>query len=211
MECFKLLFDLLAWIEHQFFWWHKRFMEGRESLRDDEWCGRSKKVRTPELICQRVRGRLRVTMLRFWGSSGRDSVGRGQDSSNRVSGISTRIIYQSTTPSFSQTTKMGIKTVPRPPYSSDVAPSDFCLFPNFKENLRDNWGDERGCDEGHWHARPRRLPLGLSESVGTVQQVHCSRRRFLRRGIEFHVCAINKSAHTKKRLETYWRHRVYDF
>ena len=32
------------------FEWHKRFKEGRESVRDDERCGRSKKVRTPELI-----------------------------------------------------------------------------------------------------------------------------------------------------------------
>ena len=43
------------------FEWHKRFKEGRESVRDDERCGRSKKVNTPELIGQRVR----VTMLRF--------------------------------------------------------------------------------------------------------------------------------------------------
>ena len=45
----------------------------------------------------------RNTMLRFKGSSGRDSVGRGQHSSNRVSGISTRTMHQSTTPSLSQT------------------------------------------------------------------------------------------------------------
>ena len=32
--------------------WHKRFMEGRECEWDDEWCGRSKEVRTPELIGQ---------------------------------------------------------------------------------------------------------------------------------------------------------------
>ena len=32
------------------FEWHKRFKEGRESLRDDERCGRSKEVNTPELI-----------------------------------------------------------------------------------------------------------------------------------------------------------------
>ena len=30
------------------FEWHKRFKEGRESLRDDERCGRSKEVNTPE-------------------------------------------------------------------------------------------------------------------------------------------------------------------
>ena len=45
------------------FEWHKRFKEGKESVRDDERFGRSKEVNTPELIGQRVR--LRVTMLRF--------------------------------------------------------------------------------------------------------------------------------------------------
>ena len=29
-------------------------------------------------------------------------------------------------------TKMGIKTVPRPPYSPDFAPCDFCLFPKLR-------------------------------------------------------------------------------
>ena len=60
------------------------------------------------------------------------------------------------------------------------------------------WGDERSCDKGHWHAHTRGLPWGLPEVVGMVQQVHCSRRRLLQRGLEFHVCTINKSAHTKK-------------
>ena len=45
------------------FKWHKRFKEGRKSVRDDERCGRSKEVNTAELIGQRVR--VRVTMLRF--------------------------------------------------------------------------------------------------------------------------------------------------
>ena len=34
------------------FEWHKRFKEGKESLRDDETCGRSKEVETPEFIGQ---------------------------------------------------------------------------------------------------------------------------------------------------------------
>ena len=34
------------------FEWHKRFKEGRESVRDNERCGRSKEVRAPELIGQ---------------------------------------------------------------------------------------------------------------------------------------------------------------
>ena len=45
------------------FEWHKRLKEGRESVRDDERCGRSKEVYTQELIGQTVR--VRVTMLRF--------------------------------------------------------------------------------------------------------------------------------------------------
>ena len=46
------------------FEWHKRFNEGRKSVRDDERCGRSKEVNTPELIGHRL-WHLRVTMLRF--------------------------------------------------------------------------------------------------------------------------------------------------
>ena len=37
-----------AWV----FVCHKRFKEGMESVRDDERCGRSKEIRTPELIGQ---------------------------------------------------------------------------------------------------------------------------------------------------------------
>ena len=45
------------------FEWHKRFKENRESVRDDERCGRSKEVNILQLIGQTVRGS--VTMLRF--------------------------------------------------------------------------------------------------------------------------------------------------
>ena len=45
------------------FEWDKGFKEGRGSVRDDEKCGSSKEVNTPQLIDQRVR--VRVTMLRF--------------------------------------------------------------------------------------------------------------------------------------------------
>ena len=45
------------------FEWHKRFKEGSESVKDDERCGRSKEINTPELIGQMFR--VRVNMLRF--------------------------------------------------------------------------------------------------------------------------------------------------
>ena len=97
---------------------------------------------------------------------------------------------------------MGIKTVPRPPYSPDFAPCDFWLFPKLRgcryetiDEMKEAVTKIRGC------------PWGVPEVVRTVQQVHCSRRRLLRRGLEFHECTINKSAHTKS-LETYCRHLV---
>ena len=108
------------------FEWHKRFKEGWESVRDDARCGRSKEVRTPGLIGQRVR----VTILRFWGSSGRDSVGRGQYSSNQVCGISIRTIHQSTTPSLSQTIWPWWASRPflTLPIVQTLLPVTFCYF-----------------------------------------------------------------------------------
>ena len=91
---------------------------------------------------------------------------------------------------------MGIKTIPQPPNSPDLAPCDFWLFPKL-----------RGCRYGTIEKMKeavtkvidtRGLPWGLPEVVGTVQQGHCSRRRLLRRGLEFQVCTINESAHTKE-------------
>ena len=70
---------------------------------------------------------------------------------------------------------------------SMVFPSGQCTSPQ-----------QRGCDDGHWYDHTRGLPWGLPEVFGMVQQVHCSRRRLLRRRLEFHVCTINKSAHTRK-------------
>ena len=113
------------------FQWHKSFKKGRESVRDDERCGRSKEVNTPELISQRAR--VKATILRFLREFRKRLMGRGQHSSNRVSSISNRTIHQSTTPSLSDyLTKMGIKTVPYPPYSPDIGACDFCLFPKLR-------------------------------------------------------------------------------
>ena len=59
---------------------------------------------------------------------------RGQHSSNRVSGMSTRTMHQSHNSILvtGYLTKMGIKTVPQPPNSPDLAPYDFWLFPKLR-------------------------------------------------------------------------------
>ena len=94
---------------------------------------------------------------------------------------------------------MGIKTVVQPPYRPDLAPCDFWLFPKLTgcryetiEGMKESVTeviDTLTQEDFYW---------GLPEVIGTVQQVHCSRRRLFQRGLEFHVCTINKSAHTKK-------------
>ena len=101
MECFRLLFDHLAWMEHQFLsgisdsrkvgsqWGMMRGVGGVRKSIYHSWLAT---VLGLGLLC--------------WGFNGvqaRDSVGRGQHSSNRVRGISTRTIHQYTTPSLSQT------------------------------------------------------------------------------------------------------------
>ena len=57
----KIVFFFFCMNQASVFEWHKRFKEGRESVRDDERCGRRNEVSTQDLIGQRVR----VTMLRF--------------------------------------------------------------------------------------------------------------------------------------------------
>ena len=94
---------------------------------------------------------------------------------------------------------MDIKIIPLPPYSPDLAPSDFWLSPKL-----------RGCRyetiEEMKEAVTKVIDTltqedfdgALQKLVGTVQQLHCSRGRLPRRGLKFHVCTINESAHTKK-------------
>ena len=108
------------------FEWHKRFKESRESVRDDERCGRSKEVNIPELIGQRGRVRVRVTMLR--------SRKRFRRKKPALFKSGQWHFHQDNAPVHNSIfvtdylTKMDINTVPQPPYSRDLAPCDFWLF-----------------------------------------------------------------------------------
>ena len=94
-------------------------------------------------------------------------------------------------------TKMGIKTVHHRPYSPDLAPCDFWLFPKL-----------RGCR----YETIEEMKEAVSKVIDTLTQedfygaLQKLLERYkcigagglLRRGPEFRVCTINKSAHTKK-------------
>ena len=97
------------------FEWHKRFKEGRESMRDDGRCGRSKEVNTPELIGQRVR--VRVTMfLREFRKRFRRKRPALFKSGQCHFHLDNAPVHNSIL--FTDyLTKMGIKTVPHRPYS----------------------------------------------------------------------------------------------
>ena len=94
MQCFRLLLDPRV-NQASVFVRHKRFKEGRESVE-----GVRKSIHQSWLAIGLGLG---LVCWGFNGVQGEISVGRGQHSSNRVHGISTRTMHQSTTPSLSQT------------------------------------------------------------------------------------------------------------
>ena len=81
--------------------WHKRFKEGRESVRDDERCGRSKEVNTQSWLAKGLG--LGLLCRVFKGFQEEIPSKEASTLSNRASGFSTRTIHQSTSPSLSQT------------------------------------------------------------------------------------------------------------
>ena len=113
---------------------HKRFKEGTESVRDDESCGRGKEVNTPELIGQRVRVRLRVTNVEVI----REFRKKFRRKRPTLFKLGLWHFYQDNAAVHNSIlvidylTKMGIKTVPHRPYSPDLAPWDFWLFPKLR-------------------------------------------------------------------------------
>ena len=91
MECFRLLFDHLAWIEHQFL----------SGIRDSRKVGGVSKSIHQSWLAKRLGFGLLCWCIK--GVQEKILSEKGQHSSNRVSGISTRTMHQSTTPSLSQT------------------------------------------------------------------------------------------------------------
>ena len=179
--------------------WYKRLKEATESVRDDERCVRSKEKSIDQSWLAKGLG----LGLLCWVFKGVQEEISSEDVSTlqiRSDRISTRTMHQSTTPSLLQTIwpRWASRQFLSLPIGKTLLPVTFGYSLRQRLSLWDNWGDERACDEGHWHAHTRGLWWGLPEVVGTVQQVHCSRRRLLRRRLVFHVCTINKSAHTKK-------------
>ena len=172
MECFRLLLEHLAWIEHQFL----------SGIRD------SKKAGSLWGMMRGVVG-VRKSIHLSWLAKG---FGLGLLCCG-VKGVQEEI------PSLSQTIwpRWASRQFLTLLIDQTLLPMTFGYYLSSEAVVM---GQLRRWKRlwGHWYAYTRGLPWGLSEVVGTVQQVHCGQRRLLRRGVEFHMCTINKGAHTKK-------------
>ena len=181
MECFRLLFDHLAWIEHQFLsgirdsrkpgslWGIMRGVGGVTKSIDQSWLA---KGLGSGLLC--------------WGFKGvQEEIPREEASTLQIGSVEFPP-GQCTSPQLHPCHRL-LEQDGHQDSSSVSLESRPCslwllLIPLAQRlSLWDNWGDERGCGEGYRHAYTRGFPWGLREVVGMVQQVYCS-RRLLRRG-----------------------------
>ena len=94
---------------------------------------------------------------------------------------------------------MGINTVPHPPYSPDLTPCNFCLFPNLRdcryETIEEMKEAVTKVIDTLTHGR---TSMGPSRSCWNGTTTVSQLEEITSRGQEFHVCTINKNAHTKK-------------
>ena len=195
MECFRLLLEHLAWIEHQFLsgirdsrkarslWGMMRGVGGISKSIHQSWlakrlgllCWGFKEVQV-EILSEEA-STLQIKSVAF---------PPGQCTSPQLH------------PCHRPLTKIGIKTVPHPPYSPDLAPCDFWLFPKLK-----------GCR----YETSEEMKKAVMKVIDTFTQedFHRAFQKLLEwynkciaargdyfKGDEFHVCTINKSAHMKK-------------
>ena len=110
-------------------------------MRDYESCGKNKEVRTPELIGQIKNFMDKDSRVSIETISAQFDVSVGTVHSIIRKELKMRKIYAKFVPRMlilvtDYLTKMGIKTVPHPPYCPDLALCDFWLFLKIKEKLR---------------------------------------------------------------------------
>ena len=131
MECFGLLFDHLAWIEHQFssgisdsrkvgcVWGRMRGVGGVRKSIHHSWLAKGLEL---GLLC--------------WGFKWvQEEIPREEASTLQIGSVAFppgQYTSPQLHPCHRLFDKMVIKTVPQPPYSPVVAPCDFWLFPKLR-------------------------------------------------------------------------------
>ena len=173
MECFRLLFDHLAWIEHQFLrgikdsrkvgslWGMMRGVGGVRKSIDQSWLakGLGLGLRLIIEVLREFRKRFHWKRPALFKS---DQWHLHQDNATVHNSILVTDYL----------TKMGTKTVPQPPYSPELVPWDFWLFPKLRGCCYETIEEMKEAVMKVIDTLRGVLPWGLPEVVGTVQQVH---------------------------------------
>ena len=125
MECFRFLFDHLTWIEHQF------LSDIRDSRKAGSRLGRMRGVGgVRKSIGQSWLAKELGLGLLCWGFKGvQDEIPSEEASTLQIGSVA---FPAGKCTSHRLVPKMGIKRVSRPPYSPDLVPCDFWLFPKVR-------------------------------------------------------------------------------
>ena len=199
MECFRLLLGHFSWIEHQFL----------SGIRDSRKAGSLWRMMrcvggVRKSIHQSWLAKGLVLGLLFWGFKGvQEEIPSEEIPSEEASTFQIGSVAfppgQCISPQLHRYHRLfdqdGYQDNSSASDSPDLAPCDFWVFPKI-----------RGCRMGQLRRWPRlwqrsltwsheRTSMGPSRSFWNGTTVHCSQRWLLRRGLEFHVCTINKSHH----------------
>ena len=158
MDCYRLLLKHLAWIEHQ-------FLSGvRDSRKAESLWGMMRGVGgVRKSIPQSWLAKMLGLGLLCWGFKGVQEEIPSEEASTLQIGSVAFPPGQCTSPQLHPCHK---RWASRQVLSLPLT-LGYSLRPQavVMRQLR----EERGCDEGHWHAHTRGLPWGLSEVIGTVQ------------------------------------------
>ena len=193
MECFRLFFNHLAWIKHQFLrsiwdsrkagslWGMMRGVRGVRKSIHHSWLAKGLGL---GLLC--------------WGFKGvQEEIPSEETSTLQIRSVAFPP-WQYTSQQLHSCHRLFDQDGHQDSYSSSLAPCDVWLFPKLRGCRYETTEEMKEAVRKVIDTLTQKDFHGPSKSCWTVQQVHCSRRRLLRMGLEFHVCTINKSAHRKK-------------
>ena len=196
MECFRLFFVHLAWIEHQ-------FLSGtRDSRKAGSLWGMTRGVRGVRKSIHHSWFAKRLGLglgLLCWGFKGIQEEIPSEEASTLQIGSGTFPPGQCTSPQLHSCHRLfdqdGLQDSSSPvqtllPVTFAYSLSSEAVVMRQLRRWKRLW--RRSLTRSH-----KRTSMRPSRSCWNGTTVHCI-RRLLRRGLEFHVCTINKRAHPKK-------------
>jgi len=150
--------------------WRKAFKDGRESVEDEQRAGRPSAARTEnnvarvKVVLDRDR-RLNVRLIAKEVGLPKTDVHRIITEDLHMRKICAKLVPKNLSDVWEFLAQNNITTFPHPPYSPDLAPCDFFLFPKLKPHLR---GHHFGTVENVQAAATRAL-----YNISSEDFLHC--------------------------------------